>query len=137
MRTLCAQMFGFAVLVAALFALPQAAQAHAGHAHAMHVQAQTHAHAADLSIVADLAGKPQAEQSLTSAMRSAPGHDDNAPCDRGCCAQISCAACFSLMAPMPPLVAPPALSRVIASTANRLPPGIGAAALRRPPKTFA
>jgi hypothetical protein len=133
---LCAQLVGFAVLLAALFALPQVAQAHSGHAHAMHVHTQTQA--TDVSAAADHAIEQQVEQSLTAASQSAPRHADGSPCtDRGCCAQGSCAACFSLVAPAPPLMLPPSLAAVIGLMANPLPSGIAGPSLQRPPRSFA
>jgi hypothetical protein len=144
MRTIPAQLFGLAVLLTALFGLPQAVQAHAGHAHAIHTHAHAHAvdtytqaQSADASAPADRSADLTIEQSLTAPSQSAPGHMHDTPCDRGCCAQASCAGCFSLMAPIPPLVTPPSLSNAITFAANRLPPGIDGSSLRRPPKTFA
>lgn len=133
---LCAQLVGFAVLLAALFALPQVAQAHAGHAHAMHVHAQPQA--TDVSAPADHALEQQVEQSLTAASQSDPRHADGSPCtDRGCCAQGSCTACFSMVAPSPPLMLPPTLAAVIGLTANPLHAGIAGSSLQRPPRSFA
>src|SRR5215207_687775 len=105
MRSICAQLC-FAVLVAAMFALPQAAQAHQGHAHAMHVQAG-HAHAQAADAVKAHEGL-RAEQSLTAATFSAPVHAYDVPCaDPGCRAHGSCVACCSMVAPMLPLILPP------------------------------
>lgn len=133
MRTICAQLFGFAVLVAALFALPQAAKAHPGHAHGMHVTTQAHSQTADVSVIAD----DVPEHHLSTASQDAPGQTDYSPCDRGCCAQGSCSACFSLVAPMPPLMQPPSLSAAIVLAAYSRRSGIARPSLRRPPKSFA
>lgn len=102
--SICAQLFGFVALVAALFVLPQAAQAHAGHAHGMHVHTQAQSQTADVSVIA---------------------------------AQGSCSACFSLVAPMPPLVQPPSLSATVVLAAYSRHSGIAGPSLRRPPKSFA
>jgi hypothetical protein len=133
-RTICAHLFGVAALLAALLMLPQTALAHAGHAHVMHVHA-AQAPAADVTH-ADVAEK-RAEQVLSAIAQDVPGHSHDAPCDRGCCAQSSCAACFSLVAPLPPQMMPPSLRTFVAFGATRLPPGIGGPSLRRPPRTFA
>lgn len=131
--SICAQLFGFVALVAALFVLPQAAQAHAGHAHGMHVHTQAQSQTADVSVIAD----GVVEQRLSTASQDAPGQTGDAPCDRGCCAQGSCSACFSLVAPMPPLVQPPSLSATVVLAAYSRHSGIAGPSLRRPPKSFA
>lgn len=136
-RTICAQLFSFAVLVAALFILPQAAQAHAGHAHAIHLHTQTQSPAADVSAVAGDVAEQRAEQRLGTALQGLPGLAGDSPCERGCCAQSSCAGCLSLVAPMPPLMQPPSLSAAIGLAANPRRTGIGGSSLRRPPKSFA
>jgi hypothetical protein len=146
MRTICAQLVGFAVVLAALLILPQAAQAHAGHVHATHapaahvhatqVPADADARAADSSVTSE-AAETRAEPSLTATTHSAPGDAADLPCSRGCCAQTSCAACFSLVVPMPPLMLPPALSMKMGVAANPQPSGIGGPSLRRPPRSFA
>jgi len=135
LRTISAHLFGLAALLAVLLALPQAAQAHAGHAHAMHVHT-AQAHATDVVHAADVA-EAHAEQTLSAATQDGAGRGHDVPCDRGCCAQSSCAACFSLVAPLPPQVMPPSLSTFVAFAATRLPPGIGGPSLRRPPRSFA
>jgi hypothetical protein len=134
-RTICAHLLGVAALLAVLLALPQTALAHAGHAHVMHAPApQTPS--TDVAHAADVA-EERAEQSLSAVAQDGPGHSHDKPCDRGCCAQSSCAACFSLMPPLPPQVMPPSLRTFVAFGATRLPPGIGGPSLRRPPRYFA
>jgi hypothetical protein len=135
MRIICAQLFGFAALLAALFVLPQAAQAHPGHAHGARVHAQPATPSTPAPAVH--AVEQHADQLLTAAVDRESDKTDGTPCSRGCCAQSSCAACFSLVAPMPPLVAPPSLSTEMTFAAKRLPPGIGGPSLRRPPRSFA
>ncbi len=133
--SICAQLFGFVVLLAALLAWPQAVRAHAGHAHAAHVH--THAQHATAAASADQHLEQHAEEAIASAVHGETDGTNGTPCSRGCCAQSSCAACFSMVAPMPPLVAPPSLSTEMTFAANRLPPGIDGASLRRPPRSFA
>lgn len=136
MRTLCAQLFGAVALVAALLVLPQAAHAHPGHAHAFHVHAQHQQ--ADVAALADGAADQQAVPSLTATGHDLPGTGSGSSCpDRGCCAQASCAACFSIVAPMPPQVAPPSLGTMIVLSVIPLPSGVGGPSLRRPPRSFA
>jgi hypothetical protein len=137
----CAQLFGFVVLVTALFALPQMAQAHAGHAHTMHAHTMhvhtAHGHATEPAERAAV-DYEVVEQSLHAATSNVPGQADDPPCsDRDCCTLGSCAACFSIVAPLPPLIAPPSLTSEISLLANPPPPGIAGAALRRPPRSFA
>jgi hypothetical protein len=136
--SICTRLFGFAVLLAALFALPQVAQAHAGHAHSTHVHTQTDARATDVSTPAAPAIEQQTEQSPAVAASGAPGKRSTAPCsDRGCCGQSTCAMCLSLDAPMPPLLMPPSHGAEIGLTANPLPAGIAGPSLQRPPRSFA
>jgi hypothetical protein len=134
MRTLWAHLLGFAVLMAALLLLPHAAKAHPGHAHAMHVH---HTAPASPAVAGDQIAHDTIEQSLNTAAQTAPGHLPILPCERGCCAQSSCAACFSAVAPMPPQVAPPLLRTVIGFAADPLGSGIDGPSLRRPPRSFA
>jgi hypothetical protein len=133
-RTICAHLFGVVALLAALLAVPQTATAHAGHAHVIHMHA-AQAPTADVTR-ADVAEK-HAEQTSSAGAQDVPGQSHETPCDRGCCAQSSCAACFSLVAPLPPQVMPPSLRTFVAFGATRLPPGIAGPSLRRPPKYFA
>jgi hypothetical protein len=135
--TLFAHLFGFAVLLAATFGLPQAVQAHPGHAHAVHADA-THKHAAPANVSAAVQEVVErVEQSMTASAPGAPGHTHDFSCDRGCCAQSSCTACCSAVAPMPPLLLPPSLSTAIGLSKNPHRAGIDGASLRRPPKSFA
>jgi hypothetical protein len=141
MRTICAQLFGFATLLAALLILPQAAEAHAGHAHAMHATTapttNAAAQTADSAANHDIT-EQRAEHHLSAAAQSAPRHADDSPCsDRDCCTPGCCAAAFSIVAPLPPFVRPPSLSAVIGLSTNPQPPGIGGPSLRRPPRSFA
>ena len=140
MRSICAQLF-LVVLVAALFALPRPAQAHQGHAHAMHAQGG-HAHApvrtADAGQVQQDLADPHAEQSLTAASFGAPLQTHGIPCaDPGCCAHGSCVACCSMVAPQPPLILPPAMHSEVDELADASRAGIDGPSLRRPPKSFA
>jgi hypothetical protein len=148
MRIICAQLVGFAVLLAALLAMPQAAMAHPGHTHGIHVSAAhahtTHVQTADAGErIADGSGTSQAnpdtraEQSLTAATHGATGEAADLPCSLGCCTQNSCATCFSLVAPTPLLMQPPALSIKMSLAANPQPPGIDGRSLHRPPRSFA
>jgi hypothetical protein len=134
-RTICAHLFGVTAFLAALLVLPQTALAHAGHTHIVHVHT-AQASTTDVAHAADVA-EERAEQTLSAVAQDGPGPSHDTPCDRGCCAQSSCAACFSLVAPLPPQVAPPSLSTFVAFSATRLPPGIGGPSLRRPPRSFA
>jgi hypothetical protein len=138
MRSICAQLL-FVVLVAALFALPRTAQAHQGHAHAMHAHA-SHAHApaqAAEKVQQDLA-ESHAEQSLTAASFSVPVQTHDVPCaDPGCCAHGPCTSCCSMVAPILPLILPPALHVEIDELATTSRSGIDGPSLRRPPKSFA
>lgn len=136
-RTLFAQVFGLVALAAALLALPQGAWAHAGHAHTMHASAaQASAETATTPADHDVAER-HAEQTLSAAAQDAPGHLPTLPCERGCCAQSSCAACFSAVAPMPPQVAPPLLRTVIGLATDPQGSGIDGPSLRRPPRSLA
>jgi hypothetical protein len=135
--TLFAHLFGFAVLLAATLGLPQAVQAHPGHAHAVHIDA-AHAHATPANTSAAIQDVVEpVEQSMSASTPGTPSDTRDLPCDRGCCAQSSCAACFSAVAPMPPQVAPPSLSTALGLTTNPHRPGIDGTSLRRPPKSFA
>jgi hypothetical protein len=132
-RAAVAQLFGVVAFLVAMLVLPQAAQAHAGHTHAMHAPAKAAPRVADVpSAVAQ-----QVEQSLTAATQSKPGHVHDSSCDCGACAQCSCVSCFSAVAPMPPLVLPPSQGAAIGIAASRHRPGIDGPSLRRPPKSFA
>ena len=131
--TFFAHLFGFVVLFAMLV-LPQAAQAHAGHAHAMHLTiAPTNADG-PASAHAD---EHQNEQSLTAATQNAPNHAHDSSCDCGSCVSSSSAACFSAVAPRPPLVSPPSHGTAIGMTSNQGHPGVDTPSLRRPPRSFA
>jgi hypothetical protein len=135
MRSICAQLL-FVVLVAALFALPQTAQAHQGHSHAMHAQA-SHAHAPAAASQQDIADS-HAEQSVGAASFSAPVPTHDIPCaDPGCCAHGSCVACCSMVAPMLPLILPPTLHTEVDEVASSSHSGIDGPSLRRPPRSFA
>jgi hypothetical protein len=139
MRSICAQLF-FAVLVAVLFALPRAAQAHQGHAHPMHVHSHAHAPAqhADIDKGQHGLAESHAEQSLTAASFSTPLQTHDVPCaDPGCCAHGSCFACCSMVAPLVPLILPPTLHTEIDDVANAGHSGVDGPSLRRPPKFFA
>jgi hypothetical protein len=131
-RTAFAQFFGLTVFLAAMFALPQAAQAHAGHSHAMHAPAKA-------APVADVAAavERQVEQSLTAGTQTEPSHTHDPSCDCSYCAQSSCTGCFSIVAPLPPLVVPPSLGTAIGIASNQSRPGIDGPSLRRPPRFFA
>jgi hypothetical protein len=134
LRTLCAHLIGIAALVAALIVLPQAALAHPGHAHSIHVHASGHAPAA----VAH-ADAGEVELSLTTAVaNTVHHHGDGSPCSGdGCCTNGSCAACFGIVVPSLPLVVAPPPRRSIALSADSDRQGIDGPSLLRPPKTFA
>jgi hypothetical protein len=131
-RSICAHLFGAVALLAALLVPPQAALAHPGHTHSIQAPAAVDQPSADIPPSAQ-----PVEQSLAAATPSTPGHAHDGPCDRGCCAQSSCTACFSIVAPMPPMVFPPSLGRAIGLTATTPHPGINGPSLRRPPRSFA
>lgn len=128
--------------MAALFALPQAARAHQGHAHT-HAQ-HVHAHASPEAVantdagVPQAAAKPRAEQDLTATAQSLPAKSGGMPCsDFGCCVHSSCGACASVVAPATPLMLPPTARVEVSDIANFNRSGIDGPSLRRPPRSFA